>query len=79
MRRAELAPLGELHYGRKRVQPAGRLLGTFYDTARGVLKHDLLKLSASDIPLVADSLAEGSGGTPTPATPARFCPTTCTC
>jgi REP element-mobilizing transposase RayT len=58
IRRAELAPLGELHYGRKRVQPAGRLLAAFYDAARGLLKHDLLKLSASDVPLVADALAE---------------------
>jgi hypothetical protein len=40
IRRAELAPLGELHCGRKRLQPAGRLLAAFYDAARGLLKHD---------------------------------------
>ena len=33
---AALVPLGDLHYGRKRIQPAGRMVREFYDAARGV-------------------------------------------
>ena len=58
IRRAELAPLGELHYGRKRLQPAGRLLAAFHDAARGLLRHELLKLSDSDTAVIADAMAE---------------------
>jgi REP element-mobilizing transposase RayT len=37
-----IGELGELHYGRQRVQPAGRLVGQFYERAAEVLKHPLL-------------------------------------
>jgi hypothetical protein len=38
-----IAELGELHYGRKRVQPAGPEIRAFYDRAKDVLKHELLE------------------------------------
>ena len=34
--------LGELHRGRRRIQPAGRVVREFYDAARDVLKYPLL-------------------------------------
>jgi REP element-mobilizing transposase RayT len=37
-----LAELGELHCGRKRVQPAGREVRQFYEEAAAVLQHPLL-------------------------------------
>jgi REP element-mobilizing transposase RayT len=58
IRQAHLASLGALHHGRKRIQPAGRTIQAFYDAARGRLKHALVKLSARDVPLVADALAD---------------------
>lgn len=37
-----IADLGTIHYGRKRVQPAGHDVGAFYERARASLKHELL-------------------------------------
>jgi REP element-mobilizing transposase RayT len=37
-----IAELGELHFGRKKVQPAGRLIREFYGEAADHLKHPLL-------------------------------------
>jgi len=54
-----IAELGELHYGRKPVQPAGWVIREFYDRAAPALKHDLLAFSQDDI----RKLAESFGGT----------------
>jgi REP element-mobilizing transposase RayT len=42
-----LAELGQLHYGRKRVQPTGREVRRFYEQAALVLKHPLLPFDAA--------------------------------
>jgi REP element-mobilizing transposase RayT len=42
-----LAELGEIHYGRKPVQPPGRVVQEFYQEARTVLKHPLLPFDAA--------------------------------
>ena len=42
-----LAELGEVHNGRKRVQPFGRELREFYEKAAPLLKHPLLKFDES--------------------------------
>lgn len=42
VRCVNLAPLGEIHYGRKKIQPSGREIREFYEAARGLLKHELL-------------------------------------
>src|SRR5687767_4454904 len=42
-----IAELGELHFGRKRVQPAARLVRDFYDQAAPVLQHPLLSFDES--------------------------------
>lgn len=58
IRSAKIADLGELHFGRKRVQPAGREIRKFYDAAHPRLKHDFLTLSPGEINATAGALAE---------------------
>jgi len=49
-----LKDLGELHFGRKRVQPPGRDIRNFYDHAADKLQYDLLSFSQNEFPIVAD-------------------------
>ncbi len=53
-----LAQLGQLHYGRKNIQPAGRIIREFYEKAEPLLKHELLKFDDDDIAAAAESFAE---------------------
>lgn len=57
VRCAAIAGLGQLHYGRKRVQPAGRVIQEFREAARSVLKHALLTLSDDEVQAAADGFA----------------------
>lgn len=50
-----LAQLGDLHFGRKRQQPAGTEVGKFYARAKPLLKHELLKFD----PRATQSAARG--------------------
>lgn len=52
-----IAELGALHYGRKKMQPAGWVIRAFYERAAPVLKHDLLAFSQLDITRIAESFA----------------------
>jgi REP element-mobilizing transposase RayT len=58
IRAASIAGLGELHYGRKRIQPSGRVIREFHDAARAVLKHQLLELTTSEIEVAGGAFAE---------------------
>jgi REP element-mobilizing transposase RayT len=49
--------LGNLHYGRKRVQPASRDIRAFYERAGARLKYQLLELEPTDVTVVADAFA----------------------
>lgn len=49
--------LGEIHFGRKFIQPAGRDLRFFYQQAHGLLQHELLDFSQSEFETVAKALA----------------------
>jgi REP element-mobilizing transposase RayT len=53
-----IATLGELHYGRKIIQPAAADLRRFYGSARQVLKHPLRTFSDADITFLAESFAK---------------------
>lgn len=53
-----LRELGELHFSRKAVQPAGRDIRVFYEQAAAVLKHPLLSFSPDDFPVVAAAIGE---------------------
>src|SRR4051812_36504218 len=51
-----VAELGELHFGRKTLQPARREIRDFYRDAAGVLKHPLLSLLPSEFEIVAAAI-----------------------
>lgn len=53
-----LKPLGELHYGRKKIQPASRDIRAFYAQAEALLKHPLLELNSASIPSVVHGFAK---------------------
>jgi REP element-mobilizing transposase RayT len=53
-----IADLGELHYGRKRIQPSRAELRRFQDEAREILHHDVLMLNDDQIELVGETLGE---------------------
>jgi REP element-mobilizing transposase RayT len=61
IRVAKIEPLGELHYGRKRIQPASAELRLFYAHARDRLKHPLLTFDEEDIALIAKIIARVIG------------------
>ena len=49
--------LGELHYGRKKVQPASSVIRNFYDQAREKLKFELIEFAAPHVAAIADAFA----------------------
>ena len=53
-----LRELGELHFGRKRVQPAGRDIRAFYEAARDILRHKLLTFSDIELGMMRHAFAE---------------------
>ena len=53
-----IAELGELHYGRKKIQPAGKEIRAFYEQARQVLRYPLLTFGAADVPIIARAFAD---------------------
>ena len=52
-----VAELGELHHGRKTVQPHSTDLREFYLKARGVLQHELLTFSTDAVRVIASAFA----------------------
>jgi REP element-mobilizing transposase RayT len=53
-----IAELGELHVGRKKVQPSAREVVEFRNQSRSALKHVLLDFRIQDFPVIANALAE---------------------
>jgi REP element-mobilizing transposase RayT len=53
-----LRELGDLHVGRKRVQPAPRDIRAFYENAKDLLRHPLLTFDDHDIGMIARLFAE---------------------
>ncbi len=54
---ATLKDLGELHYGRKKIQPCGAIIRRFYEKAKTRLKHEMMPLSDEEVEIVAESFA----------------------
>ena len=52
-----IAALGDLHFGRKRVQPAARDVRAFYEQAAKTLKHPLLEIRDEAVDIVAGAFA----------------------
>ena len=57
VRNFDLSALGELHRGRKMVQPSSAEIRTFYAAAAENLEHDLLTFSPEHFATVADAIA----------------------
>jgi hypothetical protein len=53
-----IAALGELHFGRKAIQPASRDVRAFYEQAARALRHPLLEIRPESIGCVAAAFAE---------------------
>ena len=53
-----IAELGELHYGRKKVQPSARKIQEFRNESRSALKYALLDFRSNDFPVIAEALAD---------------------
>src|SRR5262249_23847691 len=53
-----LAELGELHRGRKKVQPAGKAVRSFYQQAAGLLAHPLLSFDEPARHEIAEAFQE---------------------
>jgi len=60
IRAPHIADLGEIHFGRRRSQPAGRIVGAFREAARAHLKHSLLAFSEAEIAIVGAAFGEAS-------------------
>jgi REP element-mobilizing transposase RayT len=54
-----IAELGQLHRGRRKVQPTSSMIREFHNRAKCVLKFPLLKFSADEFNLVAEGLQDG--------------------
>ncbi len=52
-----LKDLGEIHYGRKKIQPSGAVLRRFMQQAKPRLKHEVLPFFDDEITMVAESFA----------------------
>ncbi len=59
-----IAELGELHFGRKKVQPASRVIREFYEQARETLAFPLVRFNHAQVALIADSFAKVIRETP---------------
>lgn len=51
-----IAELGELHFGRKRVQPTGREIREFASRAQGALSYPLLMFAPQELGIVANTI-----------------------
>ena len=58
IRCAGIVGLGELHCGRKKVQPAAGDIRRFYEAARQVLRHDLLTFAKDEVRQLGKVFAE---------------------
>lgn len=53
-----VSELGELHHGRKPIQPPSREIHAFYEQARQVLKHPLLTFEEEDRRIIGESFRD---------------------
>jgi REP element-mobilizing transposase RayT len=52
-----IGELGQLHYGRKKIQPASKDLRAFFLRARAVLKHPVVEFNDAEIEVLAEDFA----------------------
>jgi len=56
LKKTELLPLGEMHYGRKREQPSSSQLKQFYREAKVLLQHPILWFEEPTREIIGQSL-----------------------
>ena len=56
-----LAQLGDLHYGRKKIQPPGKEVQAFYEQAQKMMKYPVLEFGVTEIAAIAQSFQEEIG------------------
>ncbi len=54
----KLAQLGEVHHGRKPVQPSGREIRAFYEQARDLLNHPTLLFGLNEVAIIGAAFAD---------------------
>jgi REP element-mobilizing transposase RayT len=64
VRSSQIAKLGELHYGRKRIQPAGKDIEQFYNQAKSVLRYPVLEFDRAAVSCIATAFGETIGKRP---------------
>ena len=52
-----LEELGEIHHGRKKIQPCSKVIRKFYQEAKLKLKHEIIPFTEEEVLLIADSFA----------------------
>jgi len=55
VRKAHIEPLGDIHFGRRTIQPAGTDVRAFYEQAAQILKHPLLEVRGRCVDIVAEA------------------------
>jgi REP element-mobilizing transposase RayT len=55
---ADIAELGALHHGRKKIQPAGRVIRDFYEAAKGSLRHELRPFDEREIDVIGRAFGD---------------------
>jgi REP element-mobilizing transposase RayT len=50
-----IADLGELHYGRKKIQPASKDIRSFYERAKEVLRFPILDIGSDERTVIAEA------------------------
>jgi REP element-mobilizing transposase RayT len=58
IRVAQMKDLGELHHGRKTIQPSSAEIRRYYGQAENLLKHPLLTFNDEEISLVGDTFGQ---------------------
>lgn len=58
IRRDVLRELGEIHYGRKRVQPPGAVVREFYDRTHPLLMHEPHRFTRAEIEILSAAFAD---------------------
>jgi hypothetical protein len=58
IRKDYIEALGELHFGRKRIQPSSKDIRAFYEQAAKTLKHELREIRGRAVDVVADAFAQ---------------------
>ena len=53
-----LSDLGELHFGPKKIQPPGKVIGAFYEDATNLLRHPLLRFDDAEIAQIGQAFTQ---------------------